>query len=200
MNDVIKNKELDLIERLIEGDEDAFCALYMEYKPKLLRFSISLLKSREAAEDICQDIFITIWENRRFIKSDCSFSAYLFSIARNRILNFLRDEICHNKILEDLYSHSLDYDEGTKQEIEKHDLLNHIQLAMKKLSVRQRECFEMSRYQHLLNKEIAERLGISISTVQDHIYTSLKIIRKYFRDELSLKIGLMIVLRMFMNR
>ena len=91
------DEESRLIERLILGEEKAFCKLYVQYKPRLFKFAIALLKSQNVAEDICQDIFFNIWENRYFLKCGTSFSSFLFSMARNRIINYLRDESCHKR-------------------------------------------------------------------------------------------------------
>lgn len=90
------DEESRLIERLILGEEKAFCKLYVQYKPRLFKFAIALLKSQNVAEDICQDIFFNIWENRYFLKCGTSFSSFLFSMARNRIINYLRDESYHS--------------------------------------------------------------------------------------------------------
>lgn len=75
------DEESRLIERLILGEEKAFCKLYVQYKPRLFKFAIALLKSQNVAEDICQDIFFNIWENRYFLKCGTSFSSFLFSMA-----------------------------------------------------------------------------------------------------------------------
>ena len=175
------DEESRLIERLILGEEKAFCKLYVQYKPRLFKFAIALLKSQNVAEDICQDIFFNIWENRYFLKCGTSFSSFLFSMARNRIINYLRDESCHKRILESLYEQAIDFDNSTKNTILANDLGEHMKHAVKLLSNRQREVFELSRHHMLTNKEIAEQLNISISTVQDHLSASLKIIRTYFK-------------------
>lgn len=177
------DEESRLIERLILGEEKAFCKLYVQYKPRLFKFAIALLKSQNVAEDICQDIFFNIWENRYFLKCGTSFSSFLFSMARNRIINYLRDESCHKRILESLYEQAIDFDNSTKNTILANDLGEHMKHAVKLLSNRQREVFELSRHHMLTNKEIAEQLNISISTVQDHLSASLKIIRTYFKKE-----------------
>ena len=83
----IPGNERSLVIRLIAGDEDAFCELYAAYKNRLIYFAMRFLKSREYAEDIFQDAFTTIWESRRFINPNTSFSSYLYTIMRNRILN-----------------------------------------------------------------------------------------------------------------
>lgn len=173
------SEERSLIIRLIEGDEDAFCELYATYKNRLIYFAMRFLKSREYAEDVFQDAFTVVWQSRRFINPDVSFSSYLYTIMRNRILNQLRNAANEEKLKESILSQALDYTEDTKCEVMLNDLKSLISHALQQLTPRQREIFEMSREAQLSHKEIADKLGISINTVQEHISTSLKLIRTY---------------------
>ncbi len=173
------SEERSLILRLIEGDEDAFCELYVTYKNRLIYFAMRFLKSREYAEDVFQDAFTVVWQSRRFINPDASFSSYLYTIMRNRILNQLRNAANEEKLKESILSQALDYTEDTKREVMLNDLKSLISHALQQLTPRQREIFEMSREAQLSHKEIADKLGISINTVQEHISTSLKLIRTY---------------------
>ena len=173
------SEERSLILRLIEGDEDAFCELYATYKNRLIYFAMRFLKSREYAEDVFQDAFTVVWQSRRFINPDASFSSYIYTIMRNRILNQLRNAANEEKLKESILSQALDYTEDTKREVMLNDLKSLISHALQQLTPRQREIFEMSREAQLSHKEIADKLGISINTVQEHISTSLKLIRTY---------------------
>ena len=173
------SEERSLILRLIEGDEDAFCELYATYKNRLIYFAMRFLKSLEYAEDVFQDAFTVVWQSRRFINPDASFSSYLYTIMRNRILNQLRNAANEEKLKESILSQALDYTEDTKREVMLNDLKSLISHALQQLTPRQREIFEMSREAQLSHKEIADKLGISINTVQEHISTSLKLIRTY---------------------
>lgn len=173
------SEERSLILRLIEGDEDAFCELYATYKNRLIYFAMRFLKSREYAEDVFQDAFTVVWQSRRFINPDASFSSYLYTIMRNRILNQLRNAANEEKLKESILSQALDYTEDNKREVMLNDLKSLISHALQQLTPRQREIFEMSREAQLSHKEIADKLGISINTVQEHISTSLKLIRTY---------------------
>ena len=166
------SEERSLILRLIEGDEDAFCELYATYKNRLIYFAMRFLKSREYAEDVFQDAFTVVWQSRRFINPDAS-------IMRNRILNQLRNAANEEKLKESILSQALDYTEDTKCEVMLNDLKFLISHALQQLTPRQREIFEMSREAQLSHKEIADKLGISVNTVQEHISTSLKLIRTY---------------------
>ena len=173
------SEERSLILRLIEGDEDAFCELYATYKNRLIYFAMRFLKSREYAEDVFQDAFTVVWQSRRFINPDASFSSYLYTIMRNRILNQLRTAANEEKLKESILSQALDYTEDTKREVMLNDLKSLISHALQQLTPRQREIFEMSREAQLSHKEIADKLGISVNTVQEHISISLKLIRTY---------------------
>lgn len=173
------SEERSLILRLIGGDEDAFCELYATYKNRLIYFAMRFLKSREYAEDVFQDAFTVVWQSRRFINPDASFSSYLYTIMRNRILNQLRNAANEEKLKESILSQALDYTEDTKREVMLNDLQSLISHALQQLTPRQREIFEMSREAQLSHKEIADKLGISVNTVQEHISISLKLIRTY---------------------
>ena len=113
----IPSDERSLVLRLIEGEEDAFCELYAAYKNRLIYFAMRFLKSREYAEDIFQDAFTIVWQGRRFINPDASFSAYLYTIVRNRILNQLRDLSYQDKLREQILSQAVNYTNETRDEI-----------------------------------------------------------------------------------
>lgn len=171
--------EHELVIRLISGDEDAFCELYAAYKNRLLFFTMKFVKSRDFAEDIFQDAFTIIWQSRRFINPDASFSSYLYTIVRNRILNQIRDLDKEDTLKEHILAQAIDYTDDTKEKILANDLREIINKALEKLTPRQREIFEMSREAQMSHKEIADALGISVNTVQEHISVSLRTIRTF---------------------
>lgn len=175
------NDERSLVLRLIDGNEDAFCELYAAYKNRLIYFAMRFLKSREYAEDVFQDAFTIIWQGHRFINPDASFSSYLYTIVRNRILNQLRDLVNQDKLKEQILQQAVDYSNDTQNEILANDLKQLISCAMQQLTPRQRKIFEMSREQQMSHKEIADVLGISVNTVQESISTSLRTLRFYLK-------------------
>lgn len=183
IKEINKYDENELANRLIQGDEHAFCVLYALYKNRIIAFIYGFIKSKEVAKDLFQDTFVSLWQNRTFIESGTSFSSYLFSITRNRVYNYMRDEAFHQRILETVHAESSELTNETSQTIIVNDLNQHIQKAMNALSPKQREIFLMSRQQNLSHKEIAKKLNISVNTVQQHIYLSLKIVKKYVSDD-----------------
>lgn len=188
------NDERSLVIRLIAGDEDAFCELYAAYKNRLIYFAMRFLKSREYAEDIFQDAFTVIWESRSFINPDASFSSYLYTIVHNRILNQLRELESEDRLKSQILSQAVDYNNDTNNEIFANDLQGLISRALQQLTPRQREVFDMSREKQMSHKEIAEALGISVNTVQEHISVSLRVLRTYLEKNSVTGIDLVLLL------
>lgn len=178
-------KEQDLVVRLINGDEDAFCELYSSYKDRLIYYAISFLKSETYAEDVYQDTFTAIWQGRKFIDPNTSFSAYLYTIIKNRVLNQLREIEVHQKLKDNILSNAIDNEDHSHQTIYENDMKTIINKSLSVLTPRQREIFELSRQQLMSHKEIAVLLGVSVNTVQDHISSSLKMIREYLKKHYS---------------
>ena len=186
--------EHTLVLRLIEGDENAFCELYAAYKNRLIYFAMRFLKSREYAEDVFQDAFAVVWQTRRFINPDTSFSSYLYTIVRNRILNQLRDMANEDQLKEQILSQAIDSANETNNHILLNDLKEIIARALEQLTPRQREVFKMSRELQMSHKEIAEALGVSVHTVQEHISLSLKVIRSYLTKYSSTSADVLLIL------
>lgn len=174
-----QNTEYELIRGLINGDEHAFCTLYTTYKDRLIFWGLKFIKSREFIEDIYQDSFMVIWQNREYINPNLPFGPYIYTIVKNRILNQIAELDKNRKLKEFILSGAIDYDNRTEEHILSNDLSNMLDKAMQKLTPQQRRVFSMSREQMMSHKEIAEALGISIYTVQQHIKESLKVLREY---------------------
>lgn len=187
--------ERELVRRLTEGDEDAFAQLYSKYKNRLVFFAVKFVKSSDFAQDLFQEAFVAVWENRKFIDPDRSFSAYLYTILQNRILNELRQIRNNAQLTEQVLSNTLKQAAGTEQELFAKELESMLSEAKSKMTIRQRQIFELSREKNLSHKEIATQLDITINTVQEHISAALKIIRNslssHYPDSI---VGMLLVL------
>lgn len=171
--------ERDLIKRLLNDDESAFCELYALYKDRLMYFAMKFIKSREFAEDVFQDAFTSVWQNRRFLNSNVPFAPYIYTIVKNRILNLMASIDKEQELKKGILSASLDANNDTENTILDTDLNNLLIKVLEKLTPQQHRIFEMSRKDMKSHKEIADELGISVYTVQQHISESLKVIRTY---------------------
>ena len=137
-----------------------------------------------------QDVFLVLWEKKDELELSCTLTTYLFTLVKNRCLNFLR-----HKLIEEEYNAQMKEELGFKlyalesMEYSYHsekELQEIIQRALDTLPERCREVFIKSRIEGLKYKEISEELGISVNTVENHIVTALKKLRVELKDYLPL--------------
>mgnify|MGYP001511663765 FL=1 len=179
--DGITDKTIDdlFILKLIKaGDRLAFKHLFELYFTPLCRFVHLYMKKPGAAEDIVVDIFASFWERRETLQIQITLKAYLFQSARNRALNYLRDN--ERFISTDDFS-SLERFENDET-LETQELQRLIHEAIFSLPPKCRDVFNKSRMDNLSNKEIAEQMNISVKAVEGHISRALKQIRAYLGD------------------
>lgn len=170
--------------------QDAFSGIYDLYFPKLLRFTQTYMIREEEAEHIVQDLFLYLWEHRDVLSSLRNLNAYLFTLIRNRCIDYLRKEMnreerrgtlseVENKEIElKLYSLEM-FDEDQLSDADIEELL---QRAIANLPDRCREIFIMSRLQNLRYKEIAAKLNISPNTVENQIVIALRKLKEELKD------------------
>lgn len=179
--DIDRKEEQKLLIGLVNGDESCFCELYASYKNRLLFFSIKYLKSAEFAEDVFQDAFASVWENRRFVNPNQPFAPYIYTIVKNRILNLLAGLDKDQKLKQIISSYAIDSTNDTENKLLESDYTALFEKAIMNLTQQQRRVFELSRKEYKTHKEIAEELNISVYTVQQHVSASLKLIREYLK-------------------
>ncbi len=171
--------ERKLVADLIDGDETSFCQLYSLYKERLLYFAIRFLKSADFAEDVFQDAFASVWQNRHFINPNEPFAPYIYTIVKNRILNLLAGIEKEQELKKVILSNSIDFHMKVEEEVIESELDKLLEKALEELTPQQRNIFEMSRKEYKPHKQIAQELNISVYTVQQHISVSIKKIKSY---------------------
>jgi RNA polymerase sigma-70 factor (ECF subfamily) len=170
----------ELAHLLTKNDEKAFRELYIRYRDKLWHFSYAFLKSEDDASDIVQEIFMRIWELRSFIDPERSLSSFIYTMARNRILNFFRDMDVEIQVKQSLSKKSPIETETAESSLIFSEYQQILADAIEQLPPKRKRIFNMSRVDQLSHKEIAVQLNISVNTVQEHISESLHFIKKYF--------------------
>jgi RNA polymerase sigma-70 factor (ECF subfamily) len=167
----------DLIARIARGDRGAFEALFREHYEALVRFAEGVLRSRDVAEDVVQDVMLNVWRQRETLQVDESARAYLFRSVRNRALNQLRNERVRRDAIPHLASDPRP-SAAVDSELVEEELASAIRDAVAALPPRCREVFELSRGEGLRYSEIAAVLGISIKTVETQMGRALKSLRE----------------------
>ena len=169
-----------LICEIKSGSRTAFNTLYRIHYPGLLAYA-ELFLDEGGAEDVVQDVFLNVWINRDNLNDSSSLKGYLLRSVYNTSLNYLKKEKYARKYSSE-YQQQIEelgylfYDPESNETIQKlysKDLHKEIQAAIDALPPKCREVFSLSYLGELSNKEIAQQLGISVSTVENHIHSAL---------------------------
>ena len=181
--------ELENIKSNALLDRKTFEMLFREHYNALCRFAHGYLQDFETAEEIVQDVFVNLWQKRDSIEKEKNIKSYLFTSVKNRSLNYIRDNKKFRSYFLDVEAELdipiYDVDYGSEVYIS-----NKIERAMDKLPEKCREVFELSRHDGLKYKDVAEKLGISVKTVEAQMSKALKILR----DELSDLMGIFLII------
>jgi RNA polymerase sigma-70 factor (family 1) len=180
-----------LLSLLAQGDHFAFERLFSAHKDKLYSFLLHLTGSASMAQDILQDVFLRIWLKREEATSIDNFSSYLFRAARNQAINGFKRNSRAGLLIAEL-SRESGSTVDTDDPILARELKVLLGKAINSLPVQQRKVFELSRNEGFKYEEIAEKLGISTSTVRNHMIQALKKIREHIGNTYPLYI-LMVV-------
>ena len=169
-----------LVERIQKGDRNAFRQLFERYYPLFVSFARKLLRDNQMAEDLVQNVFVRVWSSRERLDVDRNIRSYLLVAVRNEVFCYIRGigREFHEQLSEDVRVTDTD----AAQIMNAKDMERDIRQIIADMPDRRREVFSMSRNENLSNKEIADRLGLSVRTVEKHIENALTDIRHKFSN------------------
>ena len=174
--------EKDIINKIKEGDIGKFEMLFKDYYERLCEFGMKYLKSIDLAEEIVQDTFYNIWKNRNTINIKTSLKSYLYTAVRNNCLQELRTRSLDIKYENYYKSHYVNDSVNPVDELNAKELNEVIHKVLNSLPERCKIIFKMSRDEGLKYHEIAEKLSISIKTVEANMGKALKQFRHYLKE------------------
>lgn len=172
-----KMTDTQLVSLLIEGDADAFAEIYERYHSLLYIYAYKKLHHKQEAQDIVQEVLITLWSRRGNFSLETSLVSYLFTAARNKAFDLFAHKKVESKYLASLQSFIDDAGISTDTMIREKDLNALIEQEIQTLPPRMREVFRLSRQEKLTYKQIARQMDISEQTVATQIKKALKILR-----------------------
>ena len=179
MVDSINEKRL--LTELKNGSFHAFERLYNMYSGKLYNFIMRLSSGNQyMAEEVVQSAFIRVWEVRERVEPESSFISFLCTIAKNLLMNMYQRQTVEYVYNEYLKNTGVDRDSQTEESIDLRFLNEYIDSLAEELPVQRKKIFILSKRQNYTNKEIAEMMGISESTVA----TQLSLAVKFMREQL----------------
>jgi len=178
---MVEIEGIDIVSLIKTGDKKAFEELFKKYYTPLCRFAISFTKDEMAAEEIVQEVFVTIWEQRDKLAIHTSIKSYLYMATRNRALNYLKSQNIQSAYKEEISACSTEGENSTDNLMNHEELQTLITKAINSLPEKCRAIFNLSRNDELSYKEIAEYLDISIKTVENQMGIALKKLRVQLR-------------------
>ncbi len=178
--------DTNITDRLIQGDENAFRELVEEYRQMVFRTCMGVLHNSGDADDVTQEVFIEVFRSMGKFRADAKISTWLYRIALNKSLNFIRDNRKHRALSlsgappnDALAAHGTDGPEEVLQNKEKKKILEQ---AIDSLPAKQKKAFVLSKYDDLSYKEIAEVMKLSVSSVESLLFRARQNLQKKLLD------------------
>ena len=182
----VQLSEQEIISAIRQGDERIFEATFRKYYQSLCNYANSILKEMDEAEEVVQNLFLSIWEKRTDLEINVSLKSYLYRAVHNHCLNRIK----HLKIREEYQHYATNfYDssyESVSQTVMTNELEQKIEEAIRKLPEQCRLIFRMSRFDELKYHEIAKQLELSPKTIENQIGKALKFLRIELAEYLPL--------------
>jgi RNA polymerase sigma-70 factor (ECF subfamily) len=186
----LKNEAQNPTQAIHSGDELAFDALFRAWYTPLVRYACSFTEGDlEEAEELVQETFAKFWVQRSTLDVQHSAKAYLYRMVHNHALNRLRAHRTHDRYT-DFQTRQMA--QAYETPAEDPDLQHRVKTVLEKLPAQCRQVFELSRFEELKYREIADHLGISIKTVETHMGKALRIMRLELAEYLTLFLTLIL--------
>lgn len=186
----INNNSGDLLRRLSSGDKRAYETIYHTYYSRLHRFANEYLNDRDNSNDVVQNTFAKLWQNRVSLKDNTNIPAWLFTVTRNETLSLLEHRMIADKYKQREQARLLDANFRALNEMQfsvtaYSEIIQILRETIEKLPAQCRAVFECSRLRMMSNMEIATYLSISVKTVECHMTKALKVFRSALADYLQ---------------
>jgi RNA polymerase sigma-70 factor (ECF subfamily) len=163
------------------GDTDAFATIFERYKKRVFAVAFKMLKSETEAEEVVQDVFLSIWLAKEKLDNINDPEAYLFTITYNTIYAYLKKASRNKKLLNSIIDHLSQIQSITDETIAVHETGKLIYEAVQQLPLQQRTIYVLCKQEGLSYDEIAEHMHLSRNTVRNHLAEAMKRIRSFLK-------------------
>ena len=166
-----------LLVKLINHDHRSFHELYNRFSVQLYANILRMVKDRDLAQEILQNVFVKVWEKRNLIDLEKSFTSYLFQIAKNQVYDHFRKQALSKKLENHLVANCTDVYSHIEEELNYKESNQRFLRAVEKLSPQRKQVFTLCKIEGKSYHEVSDLLHISTSTVSDHLLKSNKFIK-----------------------
>lgn len=176
----------EILAGLKNSDKQVFEQLFRSCYVPLCNYAAGIVSDKDEAEDIVQQTMITFWEKRETIEIATSVKSYLYRAVHNQALNKIRHDKVRQEHSKDVQSAGEQESEAASGKILQQEMQAKIAEAINQLPDQCRTVFQLSRFENLKYLEIANHLGISVKTVENHMGKALRLMRISLKDYLPL--------------
>lgn len=166
--------EKEFIVRISRGDAAAFHAIYQYYSPRVYGKLLKVLKSKELAADILQDLFSIIWQKRAGIDPEKSFGAYLFRISDNLVIDVFRKARRDQQLITQLMNAGIEEMENTESWLYRKENEAWLNKAIESLPPQRQMVFRLCKLENRSHEEVSRLLNISRATVNNHLVKAIQ--------------------------
>jgi RNA polymerase sigma-70 factor (ECF subfamily) len=187
-NENFTDSELqDLKERIAGGDQRAFRRLFDIFAPRLIEFTYAMLKTKDAAVEVADHVFISVWQNRREITHIQNLKVYLYTATKNAALNYISRK-AREQVIEpfDFINVQLRDEINPEQQMITTEIFKKITMAVNELPPRCKMIFKLVREDGLKYREVAEILNVSINTVDAQMVIAVKRISERIKTDFEI--------------
>jgi len=177
------NSDSEIIRRIRQGDKQEFEKLFRSSYVSLVRYAKRILKDHDTAEEIVQDLFFRLWQDRVNLKIESSLNGYLFRSVHNRSLHFIEHQKVVDRHAGEIAASAEQTTEPVTEAIYYSELQSKVARVLDRLPERCSVIFRMSRFEGLKYNEIAEKLSVSLKTVEANMGKALKEFRKALAEQ-----------------
>lgn len=175
--------EVNLLFKVRLGDERAFDTLYHRHSTFIYRRLLMMVKDKDLAEELTQEIFIKLWDKREQIQATDSFKYFLLRMSKNLVIDFYRKVSRNRELLSKVIAASTELNTDTQDTVLYNETNKLFVGALDRLPPQQRQVFSMCKLDGLSYKEVSAILGISTSTISNHIVKATKTLKQVFEEE-----------------
>jgi RNA polymerase sigma-70 factor (ECF subfamily) len=178
MSDHIIHTDESLLQRMRSDDQEAFSLIYRRYWEGLFITAAKALRGKQEAEDVVQDVFLSLWNRRKELNIEGSLAAYLQTSIRYKAIHYIEKNITRRDYLALLTETAVNtLPDSVEMQLHLKEIQQTIHQVVAGMPPKMQEVYRLSRQEHLSHKEIAEKLGITTETVKKHIQHALQLIK-----------------------
>ncbi|MEO3403517.1 RNA polymerase sigma-70 factor [Mucilaginibacter sp. CAU 1740] len=174
--------EPELINLIANGDREAFAQFYRAYLKNIYKYIFSISYSKETSEEIVQELFLKVWENRENLGKVKSAKAYLYQCAKNLLLDHIRRSRVESRVMDVIELNALAGENYTENSLAYGEYYQIAQRAIDLLPEKRKLIFKLRLNDDLSLDEIALKLHISKSVVKKQLYAGVNFVRKYINE------------------